>query len=242
MSFWLSYRISFPQDPAAGNPVAFRLKKILITAGPTREMLDPVRFLSNLSTGEMGYALAKEAVARGYQVSLVSGPTNLRPPKGVKFYPVVSALQMKKVCTELFPGQDGLIMTAAVCDFMPVSPLPHKISSRKGLTLKLQRTPDILAALAKQKGARVVIGFCLETRNLIRRAKEKLARKKLDGMVANFYDPKYRIPFGKRRVEVHLIDAKGKIRRFPDRSKVRIAKELLGWMKGLRSYRSPSRL
>ena len=212
--------------------MAPRLKKILITAGPTREMIDPVRFLSNLSSGEMGYALAKVAVSKGHQVSLVSGPTDLLPPKGVKFYPIVSAMQMKKVCTELFPRHDGLIMTAAVCDFMPAGRGRHKIPSARGLTLELKRTPDILASLAKRKGRRIVIGFCLETQNLIRRAKEKLARKKLDGIVANFYGSG-RIPFGKRRVEVHLIDTAGKVRKMADRSKAQIAKALLGWMENL---------
>lgn len=213
--------------------MAPRLKRLLITAGPTREMLDPVRFLSNLSTGEMGYALAKVAAVRGYRVSLVSGPTNLLPPKGVKFYPVTSALQMKKICTKLFPQHDGLIMSAAVCDFMPATIDRHKIPSAKGLTLKLKRTPDILASLAKRKGSRVVIGFCLETQSLIHRASEKLAKKKLDGIVANFYDPKGHIPFGKRRVEVHLIDATGKVLSMRDRSKIQIARILLGWMECL---------
>ena len=213
--------------------MAPRLKKILITAGPTREMLDPVRFLSNLSTGKMGYALAKVAVSKGYRVSLVSGPTDLQPPKGVKFYAVISAIQMKKVCAKLFPRHDGLIMTAAVCDFMPAAVGRHKIPSAKGLTLKLKRTPDILASLAKRKGRKVVIGFCLETQDLIRRAAEKLIRKKLDGIVANFYDPNGHIPFGKRRVEAHLIDAAGKVRKIADRSKVKVAKTLLEWMESL---------
>ena len=212
--------------------MAPRLKKILITAGPTREMLDPVRFLSNLSTGEMGYALAKVATSKGYQVSLVSGPTDLQPPKGVKFYPILSALQMKKVCAELFPKHDGLIMTAAVCDFMPAIVGRHKIPSAKGLMLKLKRTPDILASLAKRKGHRVVIGFCLETQDLIRRAKEKLIRKRLDGIVANFYGAG-RIPFGKRRVKVYLIDAAGKVRKIAGQSKPQLAKILLGWMESL---------
>jgi len=212
--------------------VAPRLKKILITAGPTREMLDPVRFLSNLSTGEMGYALARVAAAKGYQVSLVSGPTDLQPPQGVKFYPILSALQMKKVCKELFPKHDGLIMTAAVCDFMPVVAGRHKIPSAKGLMLKLRRTPDILASLAKRKGRRIVIGFCLETQDLIRRAKEKLVRKRLDGIVANFYGVG-RIPFGKRRVKVHLIDAAGTVRKIAGQSKPQLAKILLGWMESL---------
>lgn len=213
--------------------MAPRLKKILITAGPTREMLDPVRFLSNLSTGEMGYALARAAVSRGYQVSLVSGPTDLQPPQGVKFHPVLSAVQMKKVCSELFPKHDGLIMTAAVCDFMPASAGRHKIPSAKGLTLKLKRTPDVLASLARRKGRRVVIGFCLETRDLIRRATEKLIRKKLDGIVANFYDPYGHNPFGKGRVEAHLIDAAGKVRKLSGRSKAQAAKVLLGWAESL---------
>jgi phosphopantothenoylcysteine decarboxylase/phosphopantothenate--cysteine ligase len=196
-------------------------------------MLDPVRFLTNLSTGEMGYALAKTAAAEGYQVSLVSGPTNLQPPKGVKFYPVISAIQMKKVCTELFPKHDALIMTAAVCDFMPVRTDKHKIPSAKGMTLRLKRTPDILAFLAKRKGARIVIGFCLETRDLIRRATDKLIRKRADGIVANFYDPKSSIPFGKRRVEVHLISADGDARKLVNRSKPQVARTLLKWTKGL---------
>jgi len=195
-------------------------------------MIDPVRFLSNLSTGEMGYALAKVAVSKGYQVSLVSGPTDLLPPKGVKFYAVVSAMQMKKVCAELFPKHDCLIMTAAVCDFMPVAAGRNKIPSAKGLTLRLKRTPDILASLAKQKGCRTVIGFCLETRDLIRRATRKLTKKKLDGIVANFYGPGHN-PFGKRRVKVHLIDAAGKVRKLAGRSKVQIAKALLKWMESL---------
>ncbi|MFA5168494.1 MAG: phosphopantothenoylcysteine decarboxylase [Candidatus Omnitrophota bacterium] len=220
--------------------MAPRFKKILITAGPTREMLDPVRFLSNLSTGEMGYTLAKVAVSKGYQVSLVSGPTDLQPPRGVKFYSVISATQMEKVCAELFPKHDSLIMTAAICDFMPVASSRHKIQSARGLMLKLKRTPDILASLAKRKGRRVVIGFCLETQDLIRRATKKLIRKKLDGIVANFYGSNGRIPFGKRRVEAHLIDAAGRIRRIAARPKAQIAKILLRWMESLNKHLSKS--
>ncbi|MFH0984176.1 MAG: phosphopantothenoylcysteine decarboxylase [Candidatus Omnitrophota bacterium] len=209
--------------------MAPRPPKILITAGPTREMIDPVRFLSNLSTGEMGYALARAAVSRGYHVSLVSGPTHLRPPKGVMFYSVTSAVEMKKVCMELFPDHDGLIMTAAVCDFMPASTGRHKIPSAKGLTLKLKRTPDILATLAKRKRRRIVIGFCLETRDLIPRATEKLVRKKLDGIVANFYGSGC-IPFGNRRVNVRLIDSVGAVQTIEDRSKAQVARAILAWM------------
>ena len=108
----------------------------------------------------------------------------------------------------------------------------HKIPSANGLLLKLKRTPDILASLAKRKGRRVVIGFCRETRGLIRRAREKLIRKKLDGIVANFCGSGH-IPFGRRRVEVHMIDATGKVRKIVDRSKAQVAKTLLGWMESL---------
>jgi len=209
------------------------LKKILITAGPTREMLDPVRFLTNLSTGEMGYTLARRAISKGYQVSLVSGPTDLRPPQGVKFYPVVSAMQMKTVCEELFPEHDGLIMTAAVCDFMPTRMNRQKIRSAGGLALKLRRTPDILASLAKRKGPRTVIGFCLETQDLVRRATEKMKKKKLNGIVANFYDLRRHIPFGKRRVKVCFISADGHVRKLSKRSKAQVAEMLLGWMNRL---------
>ncbi len=209
------------------------IKKILITAGPTREAIDPVRFLSNLSTGEMGYAIARAAVQKKYQVTLVSGPTSLKPPRGVRFIPVVTAQELKKTCTELFPKNDCLIMAAAVCDFQPRMPNRHKIPSNNGLVLKLKRTPDILRTMAKRKGRKMVIGFCLETRDLIRRAKTKLIQKNLDGMIANYYDFKTHIPFGNRRVETVFIDSSLKVLRVPKQSKRRIANHLLQWIGGL---------
>lgn len=207
-----------------------KLRKILITAGPTREHLDPVRFITNLSTGEMGYALAREAKKKGYWVTLVSGPTCLKSPRGVKFHPVTSAGEMKSVCEKLFPNHDGLIMTAAVCDFTPARQSRHKIPSAAGLTLKLKRTPDILAALSRQKGKRVVIGFCLETRDLIRRAVSKLRTKRLNGIVANCYDTKQHIPFGKRKIEVVLADSRGGTQKLGRLSKKRLAGRILAWM------------
>lgn len=216
--------------------MASHVKKILITAGPTREMLDPVRFLSNLSTGEMGYALAKAAAHRKYQVTLVSGPTDLKPPRGVRFVSITTAQELRKVCTELFPKQDCLIMAAAVCDFTPEVSSKHKISSAAGYVLRLERTPDILASLAQRKGRRLVIGFCLETRDLIFRAKEKLCRKNLDGIVANFYDPKGQIPFGDRRTKVVLIDSDLKVRKCPRQTKGQSAAGILDWIE---SFPSP---
>jgi phosphopantothenoylcysteine decarboxylase/phosphopantothenate--cysteine ligase len=209
------------------------IKKLLITAGPTREHLDPVRFISNLSSGALGYALARVAVKRGYQVSLVSGPTSLTPPPGVRFYPVISALEMRQKCTELFPKHDGLIMSAAVSDFMPFRLSRQKMPSGSGRMLKLKRTPDILAGLSKRKGKRVVIGFCLETKDLIRKAKKKLIAKHLDGIVANGYDPKKHIPFGQRRIRVKLIDHAMKVRREPLQVKEILAGRILNWMKSI---------
>ena len=216
--------------------MAARIKKILITAGPTREMIDPVRFLSNLSTGEMGYAIARAAARRKYEVTLVSGPTGLKPSTGVRFVPIITAQELKKACAKLFPEHDCLIMAAAVCDFTPAVSPRHKIPSAAGYTLRLKRTPDILASLAKRKGRRIVIGFCLETRDLVARAKEKLLGKKLDGIVANFYGSG-RIPFGKRRVQVHLIGSDGNVRKLADRSKEQIAIALLKWMELLNGER-----
>ena len=215
--------------------MAPHIKKILITAGPTREMLDPVRFLSNLSTGEMGYALAKVASLRKYQVTLVSGPTALKPPQGIRFISIVTAKELQKVCTELFSEQDCLIMAAAVCDFTPKASSRHKVSSAAGYTLRLKRTPDILAALAQRKGNRVVVGFCLETHDLIRRAREKLRRKGLDGIVANFYDPKRHIPFGDRRTKVVLIGSDLKAIVCPKQTKEQVAGRLLDWIENFPS-------
>lgn len=210
--------------------MAFPIKKILITAGPTREMLDPVRFISNLSTGEMGYAIARVAARRKYQVTLVSGPTYLKPPPRVHFVPVVTAQELKKVCTQLFPQQNCLIMAAAVGDFTPRVSAKHKIPSAAGYVLRLKRTPDVLAFLARRKGRRVVIGFCLETKDLVLRAKEKLRRKDLDGIVANFYDPEGQNPFGDRRTKVVLIDSDLRVRPCPEMTKGQIAARVLDWI------------
>ncbi len=218
--------------------MAARIKKILITAGPTREMIDPVRFLSNLSTGEMGYAIARAAARRKYEVTLVSGPTGLKPSTGVRFVPIITAQELKKACAKLFPEHDCLIMAAAVCDFTPAVSPRHKIPSAAGYTLRLKRTPDILASLAKRKGRRIVIGFCLETRDLVARAKEKLLGKKLDGIVANFYDPKGQIPFGDRRTEVLLIDSGLNVRSCPKQSKNQIAARLLDWIESFPSRKA----
>lgn len=206
-------------------------KKILITAGPTREMLDPVRFLSNLSTGEMGYTLARAARDRGYRVTLISGPTSLKPPQGVRFFSILSARDLQKVCQKEFPRHQALVMTAAVCDFTARTPSPHKIRRTRTKQLHLKQTPDILAGLAGRKGDRIVIGFCLETEHWIRNAREKMKRKRLDGIVANFYRAGH-IPFGNRRITTAFLEP-GSLEKLERKNKKEISRALLGWVEAL---------
>ncbi len=205
--------------------------KILITAGPTREMLDPVRFLSNLSTGEMGYTLARTAKSLGYQVTLISGPTALEPPPGIRFIPILSAQELKRACEKEFPKNNILVMTAAVCDFTAASLSTQKIQRTKTNHLQLKQTPDIVAGLARKKGKRIVIGFCLETTNWLGRAQEKLKRKGLDGIVANYYH-KGHVPFGKRKINTAFLDTR-KTHHLKHLSKSQVSVRLVRWIEQL---------
>ncbi len=206
-----------------------RQKRLLVTAGPTREMLDPVRFLSNLSTGEMGYEVARAARRRGYLVTLVSGPTAIPAPQSIRFIPVVSARDMKAVCDREFPKHDALVMTAAVCDFTAVTYQSQKIHRTRTKRILLKQTPDIVAGLARKKGKRTIIGFCLETEDWIKRGRAKLRRKGLDGIVANFYG-KGHVPFGRRKITVALVAKAGPPVLLKNYSKPRMALSLLGWL------------
>ena len=206
-------------------------KKILITAGPTREMLDPVRFLSNLSTGEMGYTLASVARSQGYQVTLISGPTALKPPHGVRFISILSAEELKRACQKEFPRHNVLVMTAAVCDFTAASFHPQKIQRTKTKQLQLKQTPDIVAGLARKKGKRKVIAFCLETTDWLRRAHEKLKRKGLDGIVANYYQRGH-VPFGKKRINTAFLDGQA-TKLFKNLSKRQVSFRLIRWLETL---------
>lgn len=208
------------------------LKKIIITAGPTREMLDPVRFLSNVSTGEMGYAVARTAKRLGYQVTLISGPTHLKPPKGVKFVPIVSANDMKRACEKMFPQNDALIMSAAVCDFTAAKLSRQKIHRTTTKEIHLMQTPDILAGLGRKKGKRVVIGFCLETEHWLANAKRKLDSKNLDGIVANYYTARH-IPFGNRRINTAFLDSIDNLKLLKNKAKSEIALALIRWLESL---------
>lgn len=165
-------------------PPSFRC---LITAGPTREHLDPVRFLSNGSSGKMGYALARAAAARNWQVDLVSGPVELAAPAGVDVHRVISADSMLAACEPLFARCDLFIAVAAVADYRPKTFHAEKQKRPKdALTLELVPTVDILKTLATRKAPRqVVVGFAAETHDLETYARRKLAEKRLDWIVAN---------------------------------------------------------
>jgi phosphopantothenoylcysteine synthetase/decarboxylase len=208
--------------------------KILITAGPTREYLDPVRYLSNASSGKMGYAIASAARSAGHDVTLVSGPVALPKPKGVKLVPVVTAAQMSSETKKLFPKADIVIATAAVADYGPASKSRLKIKkSGKAMTLKLAPTEDILSYLGKHKKAQVLIGFALESNNLIKSARAKLFAKNLDAIVANYPDS-----IGADRGSVWIINSEENIEAVKNATKTKIAKRILDEALGARLRRT----
>ena len=158
---------------------------VLITAGPTRERIDPVRYLTNRSSGRMGYALAEAALRRGARVLLVSGPTALNPPGGAELTRVESAEQMLQATLTLLPEVTIVIKTAAVADYRPRHAAGQKIKGKDAMSLELEPTPDILAELARNKSAQIIVGFAAETENVLENARKKLMAKSLDAIVVN---------------------------------------------------------
>ena len=162
-------------------------ERLLVTAGPTVEKIDPVRYLSNFSSGKMGYAIAAAALQRGAEVVLISGPTALSPPQGVEFRPVTNANEMFQAVLERLSAATVIVKAAAVADFRPVFFQDNKIKkgAEEKWVIELERTPDILAALGKVKEKRILVGFAAETENLLENARRKLESKNLDLVVAN---------------------------------------------------------
>jgi phosphopantothenoylcysteine decarboxylase/phosphopantothenate--cysteine ligase len=159
---------------------------ILITAGPTREDIDPVRFLTNRSSGKMGYALAEAALRRGARTILVSGPTDLPVPEGAEWIPVRSTEEMRVAVNERASNATVIVMAAAVADYRPAAVMAQKIKrAEKGLTLELEPTPDILAELGRSKGNQILVGFAAETDRMSENARAKLNSKGADMIVAN---------------------------------------------------------
>lgn len=161
-------------------------EKLLITAGPNREPLDPIRYLSNRSSGRMGYALARAAIRRGAEVALISGPTELEPPPGARLTSVTTAAEMRRAVLEEFSSCTAVIMAAAVSDYRPVELADKKIKRGKGpIDLRLEPNPDILKEIGSKKNGKMLVGFAAETEELIANAEKKLKEKNLDMIVAN---------------------------------------------------------
>lgn len=201
-----------------------RRLRVLITAGPTREYIDPVRFLSNDSSGRMGFALADAAARDGCAVTLVHGPVSLPTPAGVRCVPVVSADEMLRACRRLWARHDVLIKAAAVADYRPAKRSRSKLKkSATALVLELEPTVDILADLSSRRRAgQIVVGFALEDRHARRRAADKLSRKNLDAIVLN--GPQ---AIAADRAVVHVLVRGGRWRSIGPTGKRQIAERLL---------------
>jgi phosphopantothenoylcysteine decarboxylase/phosphopantothenate--cysteine ligase len=197
--------------------------RILMTAGPTREYLDPVRYLSNASSGRMGCALAAAAKAAGHTVSLVLGPVSIRPPAVDELVRVTSAADMFEAVLARFDGCDVFIAAAAVCNYRPVKREEHKIKKTDAqVTLELERTADIVAHMSKRRHRQTLVGFCLETDSLEQRAREKLQVKRLDYVVANGPEA---IDAG--RQDAILLSGVGPAEHFKDVTKEELAQRIL---------------
>ncbi len=208
------------------TPSSLHGKRVLVTAGPTRESLDPVRHLTNPSSGKMGYALAKVAKRRGAEVTLVSGPTHLTAPDGVRTVQINTAQQMHQVVMDEFPKTDAVIMAAAVSDYRPrvtVSAKIKKLGDRE--SLELERTEDILLRLGELKEDQILVGFAAETDNLLENAREKLRRKNLSFVVANDLTVA-NAGFASDTNEVTVLWPGGDVERIPLETKEVIAQEI----------------
>lgn len=200
---------------------------ILISAGPTIEPLDPVRYLSNRSSGKMGYALAEAALALGHKVILVSGPTHLEPPKGVEFFPVKTAREMKDQMDQVFEHVDLVFKAAAVADYRPFRVPTQKMKKKSPLlSLFLLKNPDILKGLGRKKTHQVLVGFAAETENGVRHALKKMRDKNLDWIVLNDVS-RTDIGFESEQNEVMLLGKDEQQFLIPKQEKQQIAKQIL---------------
>lgn len=210
-------------------------QRILITAGPTREPVDPVRYLSNRSSGKMGYAIALAASRRGAEVILVSGPTVLPPPPGAVFVPVQTAEEMREAVLHHLPGVSIVIKAAAVADYRPVAARPTKIASKQErLTIPLTPTPHILTEVAAKKGRAFVVGFAAETHDVALHAREKLQATGIDLLVANDVS-RAGVGFESDDNEVLLLDRWGGVKELPRMPKLQVAHAILDRILSLRA-------
>jgi len=205
--------------------------RLLVSAGPTREYLDPVRFISNPSSGRMGYAVAEAARDRGAEVVLVSGPTCLKAPWGVEVVRVESALEMRRAILERYPWAKAVVMAAAVADYRPAEVLKDKEPKAEAeKTIRLVPNPDILKELGERKEGRVLVGFAMETASGLERAREKLRRKNLDLIALNWVN-REGVGFGSPENEVVLIARDGRVLELPRMEKRQVAHRILDLVK-----------
>lgn len=219
------------ESPHAGSgaaPQDLRGKRILVTAGPTREPLDPIRYITNRSSGKMGYAIASQAAKRGASVTLVSGPVQLDPPEHVRrLIRVETAQQMYQAVVDAFTDQDVVIQSAAVADYKPKQYSAVKIKKTDDdLCIALDRNPDIAYELGKRKGNKILVGFAAETDDVMLHAMEKIRKKHFDFIVANDITEKG-AGCGSDTNIVTILNANGAIRKYPQLSKTAVADIIL---------------
>lgn len=204
-------------------------KRVMITAGPTYENIDPVRFIGNYSSGKMGFAIAGEFARRGADVTLISGPVSLPTPEGVaRRVDVTSAKEMYEAATENYPDVDIVVLAAAVADYAPadVSGVKLKREGASEMELRLVRNPDIAATLGERKENQILVGFALETDHELENARHKMAKKNLDWIVLNsLKDPE--AGFMKDTNKVTIVGSNGDVREYPAKSKLRVAADIV---------------
>ena len=220
---------------ALGAGQDFAGETVLVTAGPTREPIDPVRYIGNRSSGKMGYAVAEAALRRGAKVILISGPTMLKPPSDAEFVQVQTARQMRDAVMGALDGATVVIKTAAVADFTPRHASDQKIKRKGPITLELEPTPDILAEIAASKGQRVVVGFAAETHDTLENARKKLESKSLDAIVVNDVSQPG-IGFDSERNAVTIL-TRASAESVPEMSKWEVAHRLLDAVVRIKSER-----
>jgi phosphopantothenoylcysteine decarboxylase/phosphopantothenate--cysteine ligase len=216
------------------SPRDLHQERILVTAGPTQEPFDPVRYITNYSSGKMGYALAVMARRRGAAVTLISGPTALSVPRGVEFIPVQTAIEMRDAVMADLDRATVVIKAAAVSDYRPAVRQATKIKKKEGpLTIRLERNPDIISAIGKKKGRRIVVGFSMESDHLLEHARTKLMEKGMDFIVANdVTEPG--AGFGTDTNIIRIMDREGAVATFPLMDKLEVAGVILDRVKRIR--------
>ena len=221
------------------TPKDLKGERILVTAGPTREPFDPVRYITNYSSGKMGYALAIAGKRRGAHVTLISGPTVLPAPRDIKFIPVASAVDMRDAVMDHLDSATVVIKAAAVADYRPSLRSAAKIKKGDGLDLQLERNPDIILEVGRKKGSRILVGFAVETENLVENARNKMKKKNMDIIVANDVT-KEGAGFGHDTNIIKILSPEGGIENIPLMSKMEVADRILDRVKKIITSRKPA--